>query len=281
MYKKLVFLFLLVLIPTIVSADLISDAKEAARLKSTAYVTIDTIGTPVLRLKWIGSGVAATVCCTVTTNDLWFRIDGTILDSTIVAPTAGLIDVSNASYDTWGEVVAAINGSPNWQCQLLGALPSHLSTTALSSSHSASTAVCSDEGMELYGNPEDEYDGTLFCHTALTVSGSYFYGKNGWVKEKDFFNTLYRTTLDLTYASGATYIDVYAVNDTGAFLMGKWTAAATTVEKDLHFYGNELMTAPRGWRIVVFPSGAATTSASNSSIVGKSWNEHDISDGMR
>lgn len=281
MYKKLVLMFLLVLMPTIIVAGLIGDAKEAARVKGKAAITGAVEGTPALRIKWTGSGVAATVVCTVTTGDLWFRTDGTIPDSTVGIPTLnGLIDVSNASGNTFLEVWANINASDNWQCQLLGVLPTHVSTATLDSV-AATTDVTNAEGYEFLSSTAVEYDGTDFSGVGLAISGSYFAGKNVWVKERNFFNTLYRITYNLTYASGVTVLNIYAVDDVTGTLVAQFPAAATTVEKDIHFYGNELLTTQRGKRLVVFPSGDAALTAGACNITGISYNEHDIGDGMR
>lgn len=106
----------------------LSNALSARR--GSAVVTDDT--DVAMEIVYIGDEDSATVGVD-SSGDITFKhgdLGSEAVDTTVVAST-GKIDVSNSSYDTFGEVVDTINASPNWRARLKGALRADSSNDTL------------------------------------------------------------------------------------------------------------------------------------------------------
>jgi hypothetical protein len=83
-----------------------------------------------LLIRYVGTNTSGgTVVVAATTGDITFAtgaVGSSAADDTLECPVSGalggIIDVSNASCDTIGEVVDIINGSPNWRAVPVNAL---------------------------------------------------------------------------------------------------------------------------------------------------------------
>jgi hypothetical protein len=285
MFKRLILVSLFVLLtPMFLSAGLVDEAITSARMKSEAYVISTNSGTPSAVLKWTGSGVTGYVAVAAGGDWTLYKSSGNP-DSSVGIPTSnGIIDVSDTDADTWLEVAAHLNASTNWELNLLGALPSHSTNNtlaALSATNNCSNAA----GVKLYADPAVACTTGIYGGCGTAIKGGYFYKtstNSDEVEEYDIFNSLYRITYNLTYGSGTAFIDVYEATNRTQNHIGRFSAAATTVEKDINFYGNEMMRGQRGYRIVVYPvNGTAAFTAGAASCAGKSWDEHDWSVGMK
>jgi len=256
----------------------ISDARESAIVKGDALAIATNTGTALMELKWIGSGVAATVAVAAG-GDISVTTDGSTADTTIVLPsggTDGTIDVSDASVDTLGEVVDHFNASANWQARLTGGLRTWDSDNTFFTLV-ATANCCNDGGVKLYADPAVEYDGTNFCGCSLAITAGKFRKKNIIRKDDDdggWINELWYIENNLTYASGTAYIDIYDVDDVAqtATLVERLAASATTVK---YSFGNHLAmleAVSKGNRLVVIPTNTAAFTAGYVTIAGKSWN---------
>lgn len=238
------------------------------------YVTTD--GSIAMRLKWIGSGSAATVACSAA-GDLVFTTDGTTPDTTIGLPTAnGTIDVSDSSANTFGEIMDNINASPNWRGILVEVLPSQscdnilvtFAETSTDGKPSVSThGIFDEEGAELTVEtansdeisvsigPEytfDEYlsvsgDNLLNRRCTPTSSGSPTYRCE-----------LNYVTVSATLTTGAPDLKIYAVSSdaAGATELLLWQKAGSAVASSTSTATVDLtdlppIKAPRGYRIVI------------------------------
>lgn len=255
----------------------------------SAYRHVETDTSIAMRVR-----TTQTVVYTVevdSSGDILFTTDGTTADTTVgdgdAGATDGKIDVSNAAYDTWGEVCDDINDSDNWECVLVDVLPSDSSngTLVLTAETSITTglsatavtgitrhAVTDDEGIELVVELADvdeitvaigpqAFPDDLVDKADLATRLPFQSNSPKWHCE------LTSASAEATFSAGTSYFEVYWVKGNGAsaieYLAYKNDGSATTVVQTETFDSSGLdpMRPPAGWHIVVKYDVASTPTA--------------------
>ena len=159
----------------------------------------------VLIIRYIGAAVdgAVTVAVADATGDISFVVDGAA-DTTVA--TTGTIDVSDAAYNTFGEVVDAINASPNWKAYIKDGLRSETSTDALLT-FAAANAKTAD--IVCYGDTSVK----LSMDCALTLEK--FNSLDEIASNLPNVAKVFGITATSTYASGTSKIQIYSVDMDG------------------------------------------------------------------
>lgn len=113
-------------------------------------------GSPIL-IKYIGAG-GGTVEVDAATGDITLKtgpVGGSAADTTTECPISGanggVIDVSDAACNTLGEVVDAINASPNWRAAIQDGLRSDSSNTLLNTLAETNAAVAKGVALKIDG----------------------------------------------------------------------------------------------------------------------------------
>jgi hypothetical protein len=214
-------------------------------------------------------------------GDITFTSDGTHVDASI--GLSGVIDVSAAAYDTFGEVAAAINASGRAKCILVDVLPSWSSNNVMTAIAATSTGLVTPAGASITYNTADldriscsigpEYATDAF----INVPADDLIQKRSNITPTPWKNELFYVKANSTFSAGAMKLKVYAVKDdtanaTEMELVPAKTGAATTVDLEedlltLGTYGADpssglpfAYTAPPGWRIVVVYENVTTGS---------------------
>ena len=105
------------------------------------------------KIRAINTGWAAPECQLVSGDDLEFDSANGVADTTI--GVSGVMDLTNASYNTIGEVALAINASANWRWAGVGCIPSDtwkpsaLAALAHTAGDAISLACVGEEGTKL------------------------------------------------------------------------------------------------------------------------------------
>ena len=117
---------------------------EEALRNATTKSAVVSDNTPIaLVVKYVGSGMGQIA---VSSNgDVYFyrtTLGTTVtLDTAVSGAGSGFIDVSNASYNTMGEVVDYINTTTNWRSMILDSLRSDSSNDTLNALTRTTTGV--------------------------------------------------------------------------------------------------------------------------------------------
>lgn len=167
----------------------------------------------VIVIKYIGAPVsgAVTVAVADATGDIAFVVNGAA-DTTVA--TTGTIDVSDSAYNTFGEVVDAINASPNWHAYIKDGMRSETSTDTLLT-FAATSAKTSE--VILYGDTSVK----LSMDMAFTIEDFPDFKEKNPRKADKFQNLLgciakvFGISATSTYASGTSKIQVYEVDSAG------------------------------------------------------------------
>lgn len=217
-------------------------------------------------------GTAATIALATGSQTLTFTVDSSApaeLDA--IGGASGALVLTDAVFDTMGELVDYINGRSAWRAYLVGALRSDNPTNLLVKS---AASCIGDNGLTFYS------DTSTNLGISLAISGEKFVnnGINGHVKdfEDECENEMLYGSFNVTCAS-APYLSYYTGKQgstetliTAAKLL---TSASGTLE------GEEIPTGPfiqatRGQRLImrcVSPSVANATpvTAGTITVVGK------------
>lgn len=203
-----------------------------------SYVADDTdIG---IVVRYVGSEASGTV--TVASGDITFKhgdLASEAVDATIDSggDDPGVIDVSDATADTMGEVVDLINGSANWEAYLAGCLRADASAGYLL--NKSATQAKTTAGIVLYKD------------TSAALNLGVSIDVKGWNAQKSTiqpsFGTAYEPTgkrcgvllIDSynTYGSGTSLIEVYEIDRANNIETKIYSrpGGATTVEQNLDF----------------------------------------------
>ena len=220
---------------------------SALAIQKPLYAVDDTdIG---LVVKYVGSEDSATV--TVASGDITFQhgdLASEAVDATIDSGTddEGVIDVSDANANTFGEVVGLINASPNWEAKVVDALNAELTTTA-SLLARGETTIVPNQVLPLY---KDTSDGLDLVKNISAMAYEVLKGADGnpWsVDEADYINSLFEWFQLNTFASEASTMTVYerdpaTLRET---LLLTLAGAATTVVGNRDF-----TSAGNGWGLM-------------------------------
>ncbi len=193
-----------------------------------------------LVVKYIGTQASGKVQIDSSGNFVFIHgaVGAEVADTTIGAPTLnGTITVSDATADTFGEVVDLINASANWVAYIrdvLRADSSNASTGSLVTM--ASTAAKVSGGVPIYKKTSK----TLNLSVALRgapVDADFTKDSAGRVsfplREKGKWTELMKVISNNTFASGTSKIQVYRINRlTGAAVkIAEQAGGATTVDQ--------------------------------------------------
>jgi len=207
-------------------------AKELGYRKPR-YVIDDTdIG---LIVKYIGSQASGTVTVTVTTGDITFKHG--VLASEVVDPTIdsggdddGVIDVSDANANTFGEVVDLINASPNWEAFLVDALRADASTPGQLLTKSATQAKLA-YGIKLFKDTSACLNLSVLLNPIAFEAELGEYGVPFDTYYNSFVTQLFAILSLNTYGSGTSKIQIYEIDidDDTESKIAEWAGGATTV----------------------------------------------------
>jgi hypothetical protein len=225
-------------------------------------------------------------------GDLVFTVDGAA-DTGIGLPTAnGTIDVSDASANTFGEVVDGINASTNWRAILVDVLPSTSANNTLTST-TIGAGTTLDRFREGAGHP-------LAYNTAdldmLTAAIGPEYTSDAYLNISDILlnrrstplgvgrapfwrSEVYKVTANATFSSGAPNLQIYAVESDSAgateVLLWSQVGAATTEDGTIDFTDVPPLKVPRGFRLVIgcIDTSTPDISAGFIRVHGLTWNE--------
>lgn len=230
----------------------------------TRYAATD--GNIAMRIKYIGGTNPVSAgdysVAVAAGGDITLEEDDGTVDTTV--STDGVIDVSDAAEDTWGEVADAINASDNWQCILVDVLPSHSANDTLLAVSETGSGLLDEEGLALLVDLDvaDEFGLSIgpeyTTDEVLSVSNDNLLNRKA-TPFQSFAPTytceLYYATSTATYSSGAPDLEVYAVKDHGAgateLLLWSQVGAASGSASNIDLTDLPPLRAPRGWRLVV------------------------------
>lgn len=245
--------------------------------------------------RYIGPNQDGEIAVDAGTGDLTF-IDGTngaeAATSTFECPVSGalggVIDVSNGSCDTLGEVVDVINASSNWRCFIHAGLRSDSSNNTLATI--SSTSAAGPAGLALKHDAAVASNSVYYSTIALIppyVNPLDFYmGQANSIRNKPFANwrsILFGAVSNLTYGSGTSDLVVYDVDVTNGLTSNKgsetvntlWTEAngATTVAKSFTAWGTQGLWGAPGHKMVVRTQNSAAATAVTLAVSGVNYQQ--------
>lgn len=184
-----------------------------------------------LVIKYVGTQKSASI--TVSSGDITFKqgpVGALVVDPSIDSggDDPGVIDVSDANANTFGEVVDLINASANWKAYLVGAL------RADNSNASTGSLLDFTERTLTPG-----VDSELTQDTSKVLNISIRVGSRTKVNgtEENSAAEIFRIISKNTFGSGTNLIQVYEIDEAGKAetKVFEKDGAATTVEQDLNF----------------------------------------------
>ena len=246
--------------------NLILERIGQAVMKGRSVVDGGDIG---LIVEYIGSEASGKVAVDAATGDIAFThgaVGAEAADTTIGAPTLnGTIDVSDASANTFGEVVDLINQSANWRAYLVDVLRSDTSVNTLATKSATQAKVSG--GITLLKDTAVTLNLSLAIKLAISTASTDAVKSSGVVsfaKELGKWSEVLRIVSNNTYGSGTSLIQVFAVNRlTGASVkVYERAGGATTVEQDLNVsdgFGRGIASNPDEYLLVRMVGSAACT----------------------
>lgn len=204
---------------------------QLTKRRKAVSITNDTY-IPAIQMQAIGSETYIKAVVSGTTLTIY-------ADDTDGATTAVLTaDMSAAGYDTWAELLAAINATGKVRAFLIGAMPSETTDLVAVASQSLKT----ENGVTFYYDPDHEME-PGFCITNNKFIGRPTGGLSdmrvGWTKDKGgSYNTVCRNVLDFLHFNvtsvGDGTIKIYSVDDENAVETLLWSNAYTSATAEEH-----------------------------------------------
>lgn len=176
--------------------------------------------------RYIGTAGGGAIAVDAGTGDLTFT-DGavgalaasTAFECPVSAPLGGVIDVSDAACNTFGEVVDIVNASTTWRCLLGASLRSDTSVDTLVTI--AATSAVAPTGLKL------KIDSSVALTSTLVIAplnwddydklspglNSTSFTKNPWAQRQSVLTSAYALS---TFGSGTSLLTVLAVDRTQA-----------------------------------------------------------------
>jgi len=234
---------------------------NALAIQKAQYAT-DQIS-PAMVIRYIGPNASGKI--TVAADGNLEFVTGAVgaeaADTDVVAAT-GIIDVSGATMNTFGEVVDIINASGTWQALLIGALRTDSSDNVLVAQ--AVAQAKSNYGVKVY------FDSGIAIPISLNISAKAWEVQKGvdgnpWSPDElDYINSLIYWRQLNTFDSGVSNINVYEVDkatNRETLIYTEPTAATTVVgTRDFSAIGNGWgLCAAKGCDLVVRMLGADHT----------------------
>jgi hypothetical protein len=225
-----------------------------------------------LKVRYVGSSASATVTVS-SAGDITFKqgvagsevVDATIDsgDATGATSDEGVIDVSDDSSMTFGEVVDLINASANWEAYLVGVLRADSADASTGSLLARSETTISQNGeVPLYKDTSKVLNLTIRVGRRINVNGS----------EAKSAAEIYEIVSTNTFGSGTSKYQIYLIDEetkTETKLFEKATAA-TGVEGSEDFVVNgrgSLGTQKQGQHLLVRLIGSAVCTG-NIMVIG-------------
>jgi len=206
-----------------------------------------------LVIMYIGSQVSATV--TVASGDITFKHGAAAaeaVDATIDSggDDDGVIDVSDTTADTLGEVVDLINGSANWKAYIKDGIRADASAGLLARSETTLTPNVTE--TPLYSDTSTDLELSIRIGSRTKVNGT----------EENSAAELLRVISTNTFGSGTSLIQVYEVDEIKKTETKIFEAAgnATTIKQDLDLIKDGvggLAVSRTGMHLVVRMKGSA------------------------
>jgi len=199
-----------------------------------AILNIDDIDIG-LKVKYVGTAVSSTVTVSVS-GDITFKqgaVGAEAVDATIDSggDDPGVIDVSNPSANTFGEVVDMINASPNWEAYLVGTLRADLTDASVGSLLTRSeTTLAPKTDLSLFKDTSKVLNISVRAGVRTGVNGS----------EEKGATELYSITSTNTFGSGTNLIQIYEIDEAknSETKIYELAGGATTVENTKSFVSN-------------------------------------------
>lgn len=221
-----------------------------------------------LKVRYVGSQASASITVSAA-GDITFKhgaVGALVVDPTIDSggDDPGVIDVSDASANTYGEVVDLINASANWEAYLVGGLRADNANASTGSllARTETTLVPKATEVDLYQDTSKVLNMSIRVGTRTKVTGT----------EEKGAAEIFSIISTNTYASGTSLIKVYEVNeiDKSETLVYQKAGGATTVEQTQTFVSNgrgSLGVSKQGNHLVVRIVGSAACTG-NITVVG-------------
>jgi len=221
-----------------------------------------------LIVKYIGSEASATVTVSAS-GDITFKhgaVGAEAVDPTIDSggDDDGVIDVSDASANTFGEIVDMINASANWSAYLVGVLRADNANASTGSllARTETTLVPKVTETPLYKDTSKVLNLGIRVGSRTKVGGS----------EEKSAAEIYQIISTNTFGSGTSIVYIYEINDEAKTetLVYQKAGGATTVEQTQSFVTNgrgSLGVSKQGNHLLVKLVGSAACTG-NMTVVG-------------
>jgi len=235
--------------------SLYSERLLASKKKSFSVSDDGDVG---LVVRYKGTSASATVEVASTTGDITFKhgaLGAEAVDSTIDSGAStggssdpGVIDVSDSSNLTMGEVVDLINGSSNWEAYLVDCLRAdNANTLLLTLSAAQAHKIPVPSGVRLYkdSSQNDNFD------ISKAITNRDF--PNGFTRsDTNKVNRVFGVSEVLNYASGAVTVRVYEINpvEQSETLVYTRAGGADDVELNLSSTDIDIMSDPGNYLLV-------------------------------
>ncbi len=172
-----------------------------------------------MRIKYIGSQVAAHISVAATTGDLTFEQGATTAAANtttgtnpIIGATAGVIDISNAAVTTFHALANVINLYSDWEAWLVDALPDEATEITAANAMFLSTLTDQDatgeNGFALHADTSLK-TAEDFC-VGVTLNGPSSKIHN---HDRGVIHRIYEIRAHVTFAGATDGIYVYACDD--------------------------------------------------------------------
>jgi len=174
-------------------------------------VGADDLDTALL-VRHVGSAASGLVAVsaigdlTFTVGPLGSEVADTTFECPVAAPLGGVIDVSDAACDTFGEVVDSINSSANWAAVIHGGLRTDSSNDTLLTISATSASVAN--GLALKWDTDVAFKSTLVVAESDTIQ---FYTSGSTIRANPFAgrqSIVFLTNATSTYASGTSNYEI-------------------------------------------------------------------------
>jgi len=214
-----------------------------------------------LRIQYCGSyGYATATLVASTSLTLYHGVaSADTLDSTF--GTAGAVDLSAAGFDTLGELVDAINKSPNWRAKLTGGLRDDLSANLLAQTV---TSARLNGGLSIYFDGSDGIVSHAITGIEFKGFGSAPGFDDGAFDDKGCINTLAYVYSAMTETGGAT-LKVFEADDADTtatartlYSIAEVDTTAQTIGDSASAAGAALLRSAENHRLIVRVTAATS-----------------------
>lgn len=230
-------------------------------------------------VRYVGSNSSATVAVDASTGDLTFEVGGaayTGFECPVSGSLGGIIDVSNASCNTMGEVVDTINGnctgcSSDFRAVLIDSLRTDTSIDTLVTI--GTTQVTRTDGLQLNIDTSEALIASYALVPNRTNIAGYLGGPPSYRLLENPYGGLW---LNLqwfegysTYATGTSVFNAYSVrpsnkpagSETVTTLWGPEAMGATATNKQFTYWQTNNLPGRRNEKLIVRVTNSSTPSS--------------------